>query len=292
MTRLPNRNASDAPLRFLSFESRRAEEMRSLIARHGAEPTVAPSMREVPLSENDAVYRFAGELLAGRIDAVVFLTGVGADATLDILHAHDEAPAVLAALNGVRVIVRGPKPTAALKKRGVRIDVKAPEPNTWRELLLAMREAFDLAGTTIAVQEYGKANDSFYDELRSLGATVLPVPVYRWTLPEDTAPLEQAIYNTAYGVYFDVFAFTSAQQVEHVLTFAERLGMTEYFTEALRNGVIVSIGPTCTETLREYNLPPDLEASPPKMGQMVRLAVEQGKAVLERKRAVNDGGTA
>lgn len=266
--------------------------MRALIARHGAEPTVAPSMREVPLSENDAVCRFAMELLAGRIGAVVFLTGIGAETTLNVLRSRNDASAVLTAFNDLRVVVRGPKPAAVLKKHGLRIDVKAPEPNTWRNVVTAMREAVDLAGMTVAVQEYGKPNEEFYNELRSLGATVLPVPVYRWTLPEDTAPLEQAIYNTAYGAYFDVFAFTSAQQIEHVLTFAEQLGMTEYFTEALRNGVLVSIGPTCSEALRSHGLEPDLEASPPKMGQLVRLAVEQGRAVLESKRAANDGETA
>lgn len=267
--------------------------MRSLVARMRGEPTVAPSMREIPLGENEAAFRFAEELLAGRIDAVVFLTGVGAEGLLDALGERYEPAAIVAALARVKVIVRGPKPTAVLNKRGVRIDLKAPEPNTWRETADAIRGAFDLSGRTIAVQEYGKPNEAFYAELRALGATVVPVPVYRWALPEDTAPLEAAISSAVTG-YFDVFAFTSAQQFHHVATVAERMGVRDSLIDAMRSAVVVSIGPTCSETLHEEGLPPDLEASPPKMGPMVRLALEEGRDVLARKRANHgeDAGSA
>ena len=66
------------PWRVLSLESRKADEMRSLIERHGGIATVAPSMREIPLDENRAALAFGEQLFAGQIDVVVFLTGVGA----------------------------------------------------------------------------------------------------------------------------------------------------------------------------------------------------------------------
>lgn len=263
--------------------------MASLITRMGGVPTVAPSMREVPIGENEAAFRFAEQLLAGRIDLVVFLTGVGAEALLDALNERHQAEEVVASLGRAKVIVRGPKPAAVLNKRGVRIDLKAPEPNTWRETAAAVRASFDLAGRTVAVQEYGKPNEAFYDELRALGANVVSVPVYRWALPEDTGPLENAISSAVAGGY-DIFAFTSAQQVHNVLTVAERLGIRDAFLHSLRSGVIASIGPTCSETLREYDLPPDVEASPPKMGPMVRAALAEAPAVLSRKRAAGSGG--
>ena len=48
-------------LRVVSFESRRAKEMAELIRRYGGEPIVAPSMREVPLSENRAAIELLPE---------------------------------------------------------------------------------------------------------------------------------------------------------------------------------------------------------------------------------------
>lgn len=256
--------------------------MASLVRRFGAEPTVVPSMRELPLTENSEAFHFAEELLAGRVDVVVFLTGVGAECLLEALRHRYEVEEILRAIDGIRVVVRGPKPTVVLRKWGVHIDVKAPEPNTWRETANAIQSAFDISGLTVAVQEYGKANDAFYDALKSHGASILRVPVYRWALPENVEPLKEAVRGAVDGRH-DLFAFTSAQQVENVLTIAEQLGLAEQFTEALRSRVVVSIGPTCSEMLRSRQLDPDLEASPPKMGPMVRLALEQGRDILARK---------
>ena len=75
-------------LRVISFESRRAKEMTELIRRHGGEPIVAPSMREVPLSENSAPLELFQKIEDGRIDLVVLLTGVGTRTMVDALAIH------------------------------------------------------------------------------------------------------------------------------------------------------------------------------------------------------------
>jgi uroporphyrinogen-III synthase len=64
-------------LRIISFESRRAKEMAELIRRQGGEPIVAPSMREVPISENSAPLGLFQKIEASQIDLVILLTGVG-----------------------------------------------------------------------------------------------------------------------------------------------------------------------------------------------------------------------
>ncbi|MGH7127904.1 MAG: uroporphyrinogen-III synthase, partial [Planctomycetaceae bacterium] len=259
-------------VRVLSFESRRAEEMRSLIERLGGIATVAPSMREVPLTENAEPLRFAESLLAGEIDVMVFLTGVGARALLEAVEERHDRSEFLAALDKTTTIVRGPKPTAVLREWGVRIDHRAPEPNTWRELIAVIDAAVPVSGKTIAVQEYGEANDEFYEALRQRGAHVRPVPVYRWAFPEDIGPLKTAIRATLRGE-FDAILITSAQQIVNVLQVAEREGLRDEWIAAARKCVIGSIGPTASEKLVELGLPPDLEASPPKMGILARVTV-------------------
>src|SRR6516225_12505573 len=69
----------------LSLESRRAAEIAKLIESYHGVPITAPAMREVPLTENEAALRFARELMAGSIDMVVFLTGVGARALYKVI---------------------------------------------------------------------------------------------------------------------------------------------------------------------------------------------------------------
>ncbi len=266
----------------MSFESRKQDEMRSLIERHGGAATIAASLREVALEDNVAVYGFLDRLLAQQIDAVLFMTGVGAKAVLEVVETRHDRATFFQALQRCCVIVRGPKPTAVLRGWGVRIDHRAPEPNTWHELLAVIDaglrfpgsdETADIRGRTIAIQEYGLPSDELYAALTARGASVLPVPVYRWELPEDTSPLETAIQNTIAG-HFDVMLFTSAQQIRNVLEIADRLNVREQFVAAANRLIVGSIGPTCSEAVREAGLKIALEPSHPHMAHLVRETLE------------------
>lgn len=268
------------PFRVCSLESRRRSEMQSLLERHGAVATVAPSMREVPLAENPAALDFAGKLLAGEIDVVVFMTGVGARALRDAIETRYTGEEFLAALRQCTVAVRGPKPLAVLREWQVAVDVQAPPPNTWEELLPPLDAALPcLAGRTVAVQEYGEASEELYAALRQREATVLPVTVYRWAFPEDTTPLDNAVRSMVAGE-FDALMITSARQLTHILQAADALGLQDRFLAAVRRCVIGSIGPTASQCIKAAGLEVDVEASPPKMGVLARELCRQGPQIL------------
>ncbi|MGH7805546.1 MAG: uroporphyrinogen-III synthase, partial [Candidatus Binatia bacterium] len=125
-------------LRVLALESRRATEIAELIRRHGGEPVSAPSMREIPLEENEAAIDFAHRLAAGEIDVVVLLTGVGTRALAAAIEGVLPRDALAAELRKRTVLARGPKPVAALRELGLAPTITVPEPNTWRELLAAL----------------------------------------------------------------------------------------------------------------------------------------------------------
>lgn len=257
-----------------TFESRRSEEMRSLIERHGGAAIVAPSMQELPVEENTVAIDAIRQVVDGNAAFVILLTGVGTEEMLNVAATRQLRESLLAKMSEIPLLVRGPKPAAVLSKLGLKYTVKAPEPNTWRDLLNAMREAkIDVDGTTVAVQEYGVANPELYEALTSLGATVLPIPVYRWALPDDIEPLKLAVTKTLAGE-LHALLFTSAQQVRHVLQVADRMQQRDAWLSACNQLVVASIGPTCSETMREEGLPVHVEASPPKMGPLVRSTIE------------------
>ncbi|MEM6799324.1 MAG: uroporphyrinogen decarboxylase, partial [Planctomycetota bacterium] len=131
----------------------------------------------------------------------------------------------------------------------------------------------------------GVTNPSLIAGLEARGATVDRLRVYQWELPEDTAPLEENVRRLVAGEA-DVVLFTSAQQVDHTLLVADRLGLERETRAALRSTVVASIGPTTSERLRETDLLVDLEASPPKMGHLVRLAAQQGAELRRRKKTL------
>lgn len=267
-------------LRVLSLESRRAEEMATLIRKQGGEPFVAQSMREVPLDSQEEGFEFATALLEGRVDGVIFLTGVGTRLLWrTMLARHDEAK-LKDALRGVTLIVRGPKPSAALRELGLVPTVQVPEPNTWRETLGAMAARPE---KRLAVQEYGKSNTDLIEGLRAQGREVTPVRVYGWDLPEDTAALREAVGRLAAG-RVDVILLTTSMQVVNLFRIAEEEGIAQQVREAFRSAYVASIGPTTSETLEEYGVKADFEPSHPKMGILVNEAAARALAVLPGKR--------
>jgi uroporphyrinogen-III synthase len=267
----------------VSFESRRAAEMAELLRRHGAEPVSAPSMREVPLAENAIAREFARRLVGGEIDVVVLLTGVGTRTLMAAAETAFPRDSLIRALAKTVTVARGPKPVAALRELGLTPTVTIPEPNTWREILAATGGAIDVAGRRVAVQEYGVTNAELLEGLAARGAEVFRVPVYRWALPEDTAPLRAAIRALAAGT-LDIALFTSATQVEHVARIAGEEGVAAALAPALGRTVIASIGPVCSEALRAHGFPVDLEPAHSKMGHLVREVAARGREVLDAKR--------
>ena len=69
--------------------------MAKLISNAGGAPTVVASMREVPLADNHEALEFVQELISGKIDAAVFLTGVGAQVVLRVAESANQRDAYL-----------------------------------------------------------------------------------------------------------------------------------------------------------------------------------------------------
>ena len=259
--------------------------MARLIERQGGVPHVSPSMREVALEDNPAAVDFAHRLMTGEVDVVILLTGVGTRELVAAVERKVDRQRFLTALGDVITVVRGPKPVAALAEFGIKPTHRVPEPNTWRELLTTLDQHVPVANQTVAVQEYGVTNPSLVAGLEARGAKVLPVKVYRWDLPEDTAPLEANVRRIVAGE-IDVVLFTSANQINNLLSVAERLELAGPLREQLEQVVVASIGPTTSERLRQLELPVDLEPEHPRMGNLVAAAAEQSGQIRQRKQRV------
>jgi uroporphyrinogen decarboxylase len=198
---------------------------------------------------------------------------------LEIRHPRDR---ILETLAKTPRVCRGPKPVAALRAMGLDPGITVPEPNTWIELLKTLDELAPVAGRRVAVQEYGISNLELLQGLKERGAEVTRVPVYRWALPLDIAPLKAALQAIADG-QVPVVLFTNANQVENVMQVARDGGLDERVRAALARGVVASVGPIASESLRNHGIQVDLEPPHPKMGPLVREASLQCHKILKAK---------
>jgi len=269
-------------LKVVSFESRRAKEMAELIRRYGGEPIVAPSMREIPLSENRAALDLLAAIEAGNFDILILMTGVGTKTLNEILLTQFAEERILAALRKVQLVARGPKPIAVLKELGLQAAVSVPEPNTWREVVSTLAATITLRGKRIAIQEYGIANPELNSALQSRGATVVSIPIYRWALPEDLAPLRAAIEQILAGEV-DIALFTNGAQAEHLFKLAASDKADDGLRRAFKNIVVGSVGPVCTQVLQQFGLTPDIEPVHPKMGSLIAEVAARARSVLSTK---------
>jgi len=277
-------------LRVLSLESRRAREIAHLIESNGGQPVIAPSTREVPLAASPEVGNFVAALLKGQFQAVIFLTGVGARALAEAANAFCPQEEFIAALGRTSIIARGPKPVAALRELGVPVTFTVPEPNTWREILQVLdinAEKLPTQRQRIAVQEHGAPSKELLDGLAERGAIAVPVHVYEWALPEDTAPLKSAV-SSLIRKEIDIVLFTASVQLQHLLEIAKQMKQRNELLQALKHTVVASIGPTTSQTLKSHDIAVDMEPTHPRMGFLVKEAAEQSAELLRAKRARSD----
>ncbi|MDB4988319.1 MAG: putative transcriptional regulator [Myxococcaceae bacterium] len=265
------------------FESRFKDEFANLVRKQGAEPLVGPTMAEAPLELGPELRQFAAALRDGQVDALLVLTGVGNRKLVTLLAPIMSKEELSAELAKIVVVARGPKAVQALRELGNKPQVVAPEPHTWQTLLEALRGYMPLAGKRIALQQYGVPHERLTEALSAGGAEVMQVPVYRWQLPEDTKPLELVIDQICAGTV-DAILFTSGPQAGVLIDVAQQRGQEASLRAALSRVALGSVGPSCTEAMRNLELEPDFEPEHGKMGHLVLEAARKVPLVLARKR--------
>jgi uroporphyrinogen-III synthase len=249
------------------LESRLGRELAELIERRGGIPVHAPALAELPDLDPQAIGELVRALEARPAKLAIFQTGVGTKALFAATDSLGITTSFLRLLGKAVVAARGPKPTAALRARGVRIDRGAADPYTTKELLSAVEDV-SLRGERVIVQRHGGANLELDCSLEARGATVLEIPVYRWALPADTAPLAALIEALERGE-MQAVVLTNAEQVRNLFVVAGRMGRTHGLRAALNRTLVASIGPVASAALREAGVQVGLESSPPKLGALI-----------------------
>lgn len=268
--------AANRPLggRTIAFlESRRAEDLTRLIERAGGTPVGVPIIREVPVEDHGEIRGWLASLARGEFDVAIFLTGGGCRGLLERAEEYGLQPDVIDALQRVRVVARGPKPTRVLRQSDVPIAYVPPEPNTSDELLVELG-GWDLAGKVVGLQVYGGPSpflDRLRAGLRALGARVREVAPYRWEGPTDVGPVRDLIDRCRAG-QIDALALLSSSHIDSLFAIAEDHGGGPSLREALNSPrvVIAAIGPVTARAIEEHGVQVDVLPEHPKMGHLVK----------------------
>ena len=255
------------------LENRAGEQLADLVRKYGGMPFSAPTLAEIPDIDPVLIAQLVKDWQANLPDIFIFQTGVGVKALFATTDSLGITAQFLQILASATVSVRGTKPSAALRSRNVRIDMPAKDPYTTAEVLAEL-DAHVIAGKLVVVQRYGDTNWELQSALEARGARVMEIATYRWSLPENTAPVI-AMMDALDANAIDVVCFTSASQVHNLFTIAQQYGRKDTLQASLNRSLIASIGPVCTKALALFAIRVDIEPSPPKLGPFINAIKRQ-----------------
>jgi uroporphyrinogen-III synthase len=254
------------------LEHRFTKEFSTLFEKLGATVYACPLLEEKPVENREELQTFVRHVLDGQIDMMIFLTGVGARFLVAESESMGERDAFLQALGNMTIVVRGPKPVAALRQLGLRAHV-TPENPTTEGVIEALRSQ-DLHGRRVGIQLYGTPNPQLVSALEAKGASVRPVQVYAYGAAADSGAVTTLIGRILDG-NVRVIAFTSQPQVRMLFDFATQSNVADALRNALNTKVAVaSIGEVTSRALQENGIVPRIVPAQSKMAALVQAVGE------------------
>ncbi|WP_158885430.1 uroporphyrinogen-III synthase [Amycolatopsis anabasis] len=264
--------------------ARRADELGALLVRKGATVRYGPAIRIVPLADDTELYAATKRLLSGPIDVVVATTGIGFRGWIEAAEGWGLGDELLTRLGRTAVLTRGPKAKGAVRAAGLS-EVYSPRSESNAEVLQHLLES-GVEGQRIAVQLHGEPLPYFVDSLRSAGAEVIEVPVYRWVGPADPGPLDRLLDAVLEGA-IDAMPFTSAPAAASTLAVAKRTGRLAALVNAMTQRVLVAcVGPICAGPLAALGIP----VVQPERARIGALARTVSQALEERSPRIRAAG--
>lgn len=267
---------------------RRWDEQAALFERRGATVMHGPSIRTLPLRSDQPLLDATTRIIERPPDMVIANTGLGVRSWFGAADSWGLGPQLHRALAASRIIARGPKASGAVHSLGLEVEARADNER--------LSEAIDLVlaritpGGTVAVQLDGSGTAPDVARLDAAGVTVIAVPVYEWTMPDDDRPALKLIRALIAGRVHAV-TFTTGPSVRNFVAIAAEHDLDQALTDTLRDPrlVVGCVGPVCAEKAAALGLPREQLVVPTayRLGPMVRAVADE---LVRRLVSIDIGG--
>ena len=284
--------------------SRRATELAHLISNNGGIPYLAPTIGiGTRVSAKSDVKNLIKEVIEGRPDYTVFMTGPGVYAVVEIAENLGLKDDFIRSLVQTRVVARSQKPRDALSKHGVDVDIMptSTHDNTAegiaRELMKDSLKGklivivwhgsqTDLLGKTLTMAGARVSEFRIYDystELTSKGAEILGRMGYQSVPPEE--PRVRKMIDDIIAHNIDVITFTSPPSVRNLFGLAQTHSLQRDLVEAMEaSQIVVAIGQPTREEIESYGVRVDVMPDIFKLGPMIAALVHYVSSQKWKKR--------
>lgn len=248
---------------------RRSDEQIELFERRGARVVHGPTIRTLPLDDDERLHEATRSVVEQPPDLVIFTTAIGARSWHGAAESRNVGDALLHALRRSAVITRGPKAKGAAVTLG--LDVQWTAPNARIFEVVDHVKATAPRGCRIALQLDGGTNAYIADQLEDAGFEVVRVAIYRWTLPEDPSPALRLVAAVCERTV-DAVTFTASPALRNFFAIADQAGRLDQVTDVLARGAVdaVCVGPACDEAAASFGVDRTVAPVHFRLGAMVQ----------------------
>lgn len=265
---------ADAPLTGYTVgvtAQRRAGEFIAALERKGATVRHAPTIRIVPVADDELLRAATDAVLAQPLDVLVVMTGQGFKGWLSAARDWGVGDRLLERFSGARIVARGPKSVGAVRSEGLTEAFSSPS-ETADDVLRHLLES-GVDGSRVAVQAHGSPPASFSSALTDAGASVTVAQPYRWLPPSDPGAVVRLI-DGCLDSSVDAMAFTSAPAAANLLAIAGDHGRREQLIRALGSTVVCAcVGPVTAAPLVDAGIDV-VEPDRQRLGALIKLLAD------------------
>ncbi|MCI0380083.1 MAG: uroporphyrinogen-III synthase [Gemmataceae bacterium] len=236
-------------------EGRQLEELAQMLEKEGAVALRCPMVSILDPADDGAALAWLEELVAGRFDYVVLLTGEGLRRLLACADRYGLRDRVLGALARTRTVTRGPKPVKALKEVGLAPGLIAAVPTT--EGVIATLRGEVLTGKSVGVQLYSASNPPLVEFLEKAGVTVRTVQPYVYAPASDADQVVELFRRLESGGV-DAIVFTSSPQVDRLFEVAAQKQLDALLRGGLKKTKVAAVGPVVADNLHARGIRVDI----------------------------------
>ena len=228
-------------------ETRQLDVLAKLLERRGASVLRCPLVGITDSPDTTAVVAWIERLVAQPADLAVFYTGEGIERLRGFAARAGLAAELTAALKRTPKLVRGPKPTRALRALDLAPEYTAPEPTTAGLIAAARTIATPLR--RVAIQLYNENQDlELVEHFRERGAATDCVAPYVYASAADDEEVVKLIGELAAGRVAAI-AFTSKAQVQRLLALARKRHLEQALRQGFERTRVAAIGPVVAAEL-------------------------------------------
>lgn len=252
---------------------RRADDLIASFERRGAKVIHAPTLQIVPAADDQPLIEATRRVISNPPDDVVVTTAVGFRGWIEAADTVGLAADLLSTLEQSRLLARGPKARGAIRAAGL-VEHWSARSETTAEVVEWLRDQ-GVIGRKIVVQLHGLSDPGLMDTLRSAGASVRGLEVYRWGPAPDPVAVERMIGQICAGGV-DAVVHTSAPGAQALLDAGALTGQHDALVASLRTGRVLNacVGPITAGPFLAVGLEP-LVPDRFRLGALIRIVTDR-----------------